>query len=168
MGPALLTTADPVSLRRVFSSFPSGIAALAAIVDGVPEVLVASSFQVGISLDPPMVLFSVQRSSTTWPVLRRAERIGVSILSTAHGDIVRQLAGKDKAKRFEAVHAHRSAAGAVLLAEAALWLECEIAHDYPAGDHRLIVFRVAETAVHDVSPLVFHNSAFHRLTSLAT
>ncbi len=157
---------DPTELRGVFGAFPSGVAALAATVDGVPEVLVASSFQVGISLDPPMVLFAVQEQSTTWPALRRAERIGVSILSTSHTSVIRQLASKNKGNRWDDVDAETLPSGAILLHGAAAWIECEITHDYAAGDHRLIVLTVTGTFLHDDTPLVFHRSAFHDLAPL--
>ncbi|TQR79565.1 flavin reductase, partial [Mycobacterium hodleri] len=58
--PTLQTRTPLANLRHVFAHVPSGVAAVSAIVDGVPVVLVASSFQVGISADPPLVLFSVQ------------------------------------------------------------------------------------------------------------
>ena len=87
-------TADPTALRSTFALFPSGVAALSAVVDGGPVVLVASSFQVGISLDPPLVLFAVQHTSTSWPKLKNADRIGVSVLGEAHDLAARQLASK--------------------------------------------------------------------------
>ncbi|GAB3599632.1 flavin reductase family protein [Microbacterium tumbae] len=162
----ILEPVDAAALRGVFSEFPSGVAALAAVADGSPEILIASSFQVGISLDPPMVLFAVQRSSTTWPVLSRASRIGVSILSSGHAGIVRQLAGRDKAARFDNVGTTVTESGALLLDEASVWLECEVTHDYDAGDHRLIVFTVGSVARSGSDPLVFHRSGFHRATPL--
>ncbi|CAN5403040.1 hypothetical protein BH09ACT1_BH09ACT1_21120 [soil metagenome] len=84
--------ADTNALRATFGRFPSGVAALAAVIDGEPTVLVASSFTVGVSMDPPMVMFAVQNSSTTWPVLATADHLGVSILADSHSTLVRQLA----------------------------------------------------------------------------
>ena len=73
---------DPQRLRHVFGAFPSGVAAVAALVGGVPVGIAASSFT-SVSLDPPLVSLCVAHTSTTWPLLRGADRLGVSILGEA-------------------------------------------------------------------------------------
>jgi flavin reductase (DIM6/NTAB) family NADH-FMN oxidoreductase RutF len=74
----IATVRDPQQLRRVFGSFPSGVAAVAALVAGEPVGIAASSFT-SVSLDPPLVSVCIAHTSTTWPVLRTASRLGVSI-----------------------------------------------------------------------------------------
>ena len=59
----------PTSLREAFSHFPSGVVAIAAEVAGTRHGLAASTF-VPVSLDPPLVSFCVQNTSTTWPKLK--------------------------------------------------------------------------------------------------
>jgi flavin reductase (DIM6/NTAB) family NADH-FMN oxidoreductase RutF len=161
-----LTTyeSNPQLLRETFGHFPCGVAALSAEVDGTREVLVASSFTVGVSMEPPLVMFAVQNSSTTWPTLRRASSIGISVLAEEHGGLCRQLASKDKANRFTGVAAHTTGAGAVLVADSSVSLECRIHAEYPAGDHTVVLFEV--TALHAdraIEPLVFHGSRFRTL-----
>lgn len=157
---------DVGALRQAFSGFPCGVAALAAVVAGEPTVLVASSFTVGVSQDPPLVMFAVQRTSTTWPVLAGAATIGVSILGEQHEGVTRQLASKDKSARFAGVDTMVSESGAVLLEGAPIWLECTVEHTYPAGDHDIVVLRVGglmSDFAH--TPLVWHRSAFARLSA---
>lgn len=156
--------ADPSALRRTFALFPSGVAAIAAEVDGTPRVLVASSFQVGISADPPLVLFAVQRTSESWPLLRRAARLGVSVLGEAHESAARQLASK-VADRFSGVPTAVTGTGAVLIEGAPVHLECSIEGEMPAGDHEVVLLRVHALATEPgVDPLVFHGSTFRRLS----
>ncbi|NYJ67089.1 hypothetical protein HNR16_001877 [Pseudoclavibacter chungangensis] len=94
---------DQFALRRAFGRFPTGVSVHAAEIDGIEHALVASSFMVGVSLDPPLVAVAVQENSETWPLLRDAERFGVSVFAAGQGPLVRQLAGKDRAARFDDV-----------------------------------------------------------------
>lgn len=162
----MLTTYSPDStlLRETFSCFPSGVAALSAEVQGQKEVLIASSFTVGVSMDPPLVMFAVQNSSTTWPLLRSASRIGISVLGGAHAMACRQLAAKDKSGRFEGIDVLTTDSGAVLIGGSPVWFECSIHAEYAAGDHTVVLLEV-EALFSDkaVDPLVFHGSRFRQL-----
>jgi flavin reductase (DIM6/NTAB) family NADH-FMN oxidoreductase RutF len=160
--PVLGPPAD--ALRRTFALFPSGVAAIAAEVDGAPRVLVASSFQVGISADPPLVLFAVQRTSETWPLLRRAGRLGVSVLGEAHESAARQLASK-VVDRFSGVATEATGTGAILIGGAPVHLECTVEGEMPAGDHEVVLLRIHALATDPAAaPLVFHGSTFRRLS----
>ena len=75
---------DPAQLRQAFGIFPSGVVAVAAEVDGRLVGLAASSFT-SVSLDPPLVSFSIANTSKTWPDLRRASHLGVTVLAHHHG-----------------------------------------------------------------------------------
>lgn len=158
----------PDSLRGAFARFPSGVAALCALVDGQPQGIVASSFTVGVSLDPPLVMFAVQDSSRTWPILRSAPRIGVSVLGERHEGVCRQIASR-QGDRFAGLQLESTDQDALFLDEAALWLECSVEQEIPAGDHRVVLLRVHGHAAHaDANePLVFHGSAFRRLRETA-
>lgn len=155
---------DPAFIRQKFSRFPSGIAALAAVVDGEKHGLVASSFTVGVSMDPTLVMFAVQKSSSTWPLLAGAERIGISVLSAEQDVIARQLAGKDKAARFVNLPTEQTPEGALFISSAALWMDCSVYGTCEAGDHDVVLFEVHQMrGEDDVEPLVFHGSGFRQL-----
>ncbi|MGF7233716.1 MAG: flavin reductase family protein [Frankia sp.] len=153
---------DARRLRHVFGAFPSGVAAVAALVDGMPVGIAASSFT-SVSLDPPLVSLCIARTSTTWPLLREVPRLGVSILSAAQERAGRQLAAR-QADRFAELSWRTTDDGAVLLDGASGWLETSIEQQVPAGDHDIVVLRVYDLdADHDINPLVFHASQFRRL-----
>lgn len=155
---------DPSSLREAFGHVPSAVAALCTLVDGAPQGIVASTFTVGVSLDPPLVMFAVQNSSRTWPLVRAGGRIGVSVLAASQGDVCRQIASKS-AERFAGVDITTTGPGAVFLNDAGLWLDCSVESEVPAGDHSVVLLRVHGTSVRDNSgdPLVFQGSEFRSL-----
>jgi flavin reductase (DIM6/NTAB) family NADH-FMN oxidoreductase RutF len=151
-------------LRAAFAQFPSGVVALAAQVRGRPAGMVASAFSVGVSLDPPLVSVSIQHSSSTWPGLREADRIGVSVLAADQGLLCRQLAGRGD--RFRDVGVEQDG-DAVLIDGAALSMVCTVEAEYPAGDHSLVLLRVLRHERREaVEPLVFHDSTFRALSVL--
>jgi flavin reductase (DIM6/NTAB) family NADH-FMN oxidoreductase RutF len=88
---------DPRRLRRALGIFPSGVVAVAAQVDGALTGLAASSFT-SVSLDPPLVSFSIANASRTWPGLRRAAHRGVTIPADRHSSLARQLAGPPQSR----------------------------------------------------------------------
>lgn len=152
----------PTSLREAFGHFPTGVVAIAAHVDGVRHGLAASTF-VPVSLEPPLVSFCVQNTSTTWPKLKDVPSLGISVLGEAHDAAVRTLAAKT-GDRFAGLETVVSQSGAVFIKGTGLWLESAIEQLIPAGDHTIVVLRVSEVTVDpDVAPIVFHRSELRRL-----
>jgi len=150
---------DPVRLRHAFGIFPSGVVAVAAEVDGSRVGLAASSFT-SVSLDPPLVSFSIANASRTWPTLRRASRLGVTVLAEHHGDVARRLAGP-VASRFDGAEVVVSDGGGITLADGLARFETTVHREVEAGDHTIVLLRLlaVEHADHS-SPLVFHRSGF--------
>jgi flavin reductase (DIM6/NTAB) family NADH-FMN oxidoreductase RutF len=152
----------PSSLREAFGHFPSGVVAIAAVVDGARVGLAASTF-VPVSLEPPLVSFCVQNTSATWPKLRELPFLGISVLGESHDEAVRTLAAKT-GDRFAGLRTMSTDSGAVFIEGTSVWLESSIEQLIPAGDHTIVILRVSNITVHpDVPPIVFHRSTFRRL-----
>ncbi|TPG29578.1 flavin reductase family protein [Mycolicibacterium hodleri] len=156
---------NPTSLREAYGHFPSGVIAIAAEVDGVRVGLAASTF-VPVSLDPPLVSFCVQNTSTTWPKLKDLPFLGISVLGEAHDAAAKTLAAKT-GDRFVGMETATSERGALFIHGTSVWLESAIEQEILAGDHTIVVLRVHDITVHDdpefQAPIVFHRSAFRRL-----
>ena len=150
------------SLREAFGHFPIGVVAVAAEVDGTKIGLAASTF-VPVSLDPPLVSFCIQNSSTTWPKLKDLPSLGISVLGEEHKDAARTLAAKN-GDRFAGVKTETRESGALFIDGTSVWMETSIDQLVPAGDHTIVVLAISDIVINsDVAPMVFHRSEFRRL-----
>ncbi|MFW0795947.1 flavin reductase family protein [Gordonia sp. CPCC 205515] len=166
--PTLLSpAADESALKRAYSCFPSGVVAVCCRIphpDGVLEsVGMAASAFTTVSLDPPLVSVCVQNTSTTWPRLRGAAAIGLSVFAHDQSDLCRQLAGPSE-DRFVGITPFATDDGALFIPAAAANLSCSLYKEIPAGDHTLVLLRIeALRCDPGVEPLVFHASTFRSL-----
>ncbi len=154
-------SAGSSEVRDVFRRYAASVGALCAMVDGEPVGIVATSLAVGISFDPPMITFSIRKASTTWPKLRKASHIGVSVLAENQGAICRQISGP-AAERFTGFGLHESPEGAVFLKDAMSWLLCTVTNEVDCGDHVIIVLGLVEVG-HDreSAPLIYLDGKFY-------
>ena len=157
---------DPKRLREAFGVFPTGVVAVAAEVDGRLTGLAASSFT-SVSLEPPLVSFSIATASKTWPDLRRAARLGLTVLADHHGAVCRRLAGAPE-RRFDGLSVSATAEGAVTLDDGLAQFDCSIYGEVEAGDHVIVLMQLHAVEQGSASgPLVFHRSGFSRLAESA-
>lgn len=154
---------DPARLREAFGSFPSGVVAVAAEVDGQLLGLAASSFT-SVSLNPPLVSINLAVTSKTWPDLRRATHLGLTVLADHHGPLCRQLAGP-VAERFTDVAHTVTPQGAVLIDDGLAKFDTTVHREVDAGDHVLVLLELhaVDNGGSALSPLVFHRSQFGSL-----
>ncbi len=160
----LAPAADAAALKRAYSCFPSGVVGVCCrgTAGDAPIGMAASAFTT-VSLDPPLVSVCVQNSSTTWPRLRNAREIGVSVFAHHQSAVCRQLAGAAE-HRFDGIEPVASAGGALFIPDAAAHLSCSLYNEIAAGDHTLVLLKIEALDSHpDVEPLVFHASTFRAL-----
>jgi flavin reductase (DIM6/NTAB) family NADH-FMN oxidoreductase RutF len=132
------------------------MALIAAEVDGRNEAMLANSFT-SISLDPPLVSMAFTHTSNTWPRLRRAQELGITILGESHLALVSQLRLSGPA-RLDGVALEHATAQARTLPQAAATFVVRPHHHVPAGDHELVLFEVIDHERYDhVNPLTFYN-----------
>lgn len=157
---------DTALVRRTFAQFPSGVSVLAIETADEKHALVASSFMVGVSMDPCLVAVAVQKSSETWDLMRDATSIGVSIFAKDQGWLTRKLASKDRASRFAGVSTETNKDGAVFIDDAALWLQTSVYDVSESGDHWMVLLEVEKLGSGDSEPLIWHGAQFRELADL--
>ena len=158
----------PLNLRRGLGAFPTGAVAVTGRSGGVDEVMVSSSFAVGVSWEPALVSFAAQKSSRTWARLRNVDTLGVSLLAEEQHHLCRQLASRT-GDRLAGLELHRTGRGTPLLEGSSLWLETRLHAEVDAGDHTVVLMEVLGFADHtDLhAPAALHHNAFTGLRPLA-
>ena len=149
--------------RDVLAQFATGVTIICVKArDGRYVGFTANSFN-SVSLDPPLVLWSLARRSLSLPAFKAAERYVVNVLAADQVELARRFS-RPHVDRFEGVRFELGWSGAPRIAGCVAWLECRHHALHVAGDHELFVGEVAACARGDGKPLVF---AQHRFATTA-
>lgn len=146
---------DTKAFRAALGAFATGVTVITTVGrNGEPVGLTANSFN-SVSLDPPLVLWSLARKAFSLQDFVAARHWAVHILSAEQEAISNQFAraGQDK---FAGVDVEVSAHGVPLLRHCAARFECTTTFQYEGGDHIIFVGEVKQFRKNDVPPLVFH------------
>ncbi|MEV6700351.1 flavin reductase [Streptomyces sp. NPDC051453] len=156
---------EPDLVRGVHRKFITGVTVVTTDDEGTPRGLAVNAFS-SISLDPPMVLVCVQRSSTTHPALHRARHLGISILAADQLDVAKTFAGKSEDK-FADIQWSPGAHGAPLIDGSSAQLEVEIGERLEAGSHTIFTGRVVSARHDERAPLVYSGGGFFDISNTA-
>ncbi len=154
-------TIDPQSFRQTLGRFLSGVTVVSTVdpETGVAHGMTASAF-LSVSLDPPLVLVSLDRRSRMVDVMRRTRRCGISILDEHQEAVARHFAGtpQDLPPRL----CQRS--GAVVLAESLAYVVIDQCELRAAGDHALLLGEIVELGFEEeATPLAYFGGQFYRI-----
>ncbi|GAA2093216.1 flavin reductase [Brevibacterium salitolerans] len=152
---------DSDEFRRVLGSFPTGVVVItAADPDGGALAMTVGSF-VSVSLDPPLVGFLPQKTSSSWAALRASgTKFGVNILGNTQEDVCRAVA-KRKTDKLDGFDWSPSAHGNPRLADAIGFIDCETQDVFDGGDHDIVVGRVeALETLRSHLPLLFFRGGY--------
>lgn len=116
-----------------------------------------------MSLDPPLVQWSLRRTAPSYSVFSRARHFAASILADGQEELSRRFCAP--VDRFAALATASGTGGVPLLPGAIAWIECEIVNELPGGDHAIFLGRVLRARHHDKPPLVHWRGGYHRIVS---
>lgn len=150
---------DKKKFRQALGSFVTGVTIVTTCdSDGNPVGLTANSFN-SVSLDPPMVLFSLALNSRALPAFRQANHWAVHVLASSQQDISNRFASRG-ADKFAGLECRNGPGGIPLLGDYAARFVCKANFEYEGGDHAIFVGEVVEHDQRDTAPLVFHGGRY--------
>jgi len=154
----------PDRYRDLFSTVAAPVAVVTSMRGSRPHGTTVSAFT-ALSLDPPLVLVSLDRGSTLLHAIRRSRRFGLNVLGVGHEELALRFARKGDDK-FDGVAWHPSAQ-LPRLDGAPGWLAADVHRIVGGGDHALVLGLIHEVDVAEGEPLLYHGRAFHSLRPLA-
>jgi 3-hydroxy-9,10-secoandrosta-1,3,5(10)-triene-9,17-dione monooxygenase reductase component len=153
---------DALHLRLALGRFSTGVTIITCVdAQGQRAGLTANSFN-SLSLDPPLVLWSLRESSASLPVFSAAGRFAINVLSEAQVDLSRRFATRGDDKFAEGTWSPGEH-GSPVLAGCAAVFECVTHAQHAIGDHTLFIGRVLACAETPLPPLVYQGGHYHLL-----
>jgi flavin reductase (DIM6/NTAB) family NADH-FMN oxidoreductase RutF len=156
----------PEALRHAMSQFAAGVTVISAVTGGIAHAMTATAF-CSVSLEPPLCLVCVAKSSRFHAAITTARRWAVSILAADQEPLARHFShrGRDLLTQFDTVP-HRAApsSGAPLILGATTWLECVTYAEQDGGDHTIVLGEViwAADATLDTAPLTYYRGSYQQ------
>lgn len=154
---------DGIDLRNAFGQFATGVTVVTAAPDGyAPFGMTANSFS-SLSLDPALLLWSIQRSSDLFEAFERSDHFAVNILAADQEDMSNNYAKKGNHTLLDE-HFVLGETGCPILTRAVATFECAMENRFDGGDHVILVGRVqALQSNPELEPLLFHAGKYRQL-----
>jgi flavin reductase (DIM6/NTAB) family NADH-FMN oxidoreductase RutF len=153
---------DLRAFRTALGCFPTGVAVVTATTESAPMGITVNSFT-SVSLDPPLVLWCIDRHSDRYAVFTRAKGYTISVLGTGHEDVSSRLARQGE-HRLDGIALLKTQLGPPALADALAVFECEREAVHEGGDHTILIGRVLRFRRHEAgAPLVFFRGKYGAL-----
>ncbi len=150
---------DARGFRDTLGRFATGVAlVMARGPDGNVAGMTINSFA-SVSLDPPLILWSMRRDTASAQIFRDASAFTVSILGAEHEAVARRCARSDYDK-LEGLEFVPAPSGVPRLADAMAWFDCRTWAAYPGGDHDIFVGQVRDFGGRPGATLLFQDGRF--------
>lgn len=158
-----MTDDDKRKFRNALGHFATGVAVITTCGQGkAPIGITVNSFS-SVSLDPPLILWSLDKKSDTLTLFNSVGHFTVNILREDHRDISNRLA-KQGDHSLEGLATRKGDNGCPALEEALAHFECEVYARHEAGDHIIMLGRVTHFEYsEDGRPLLYHRGGYQGL-----
>lgn len=152
--------------RHVMGHLAGGVAVVTSLGPESSPCGLTATAVCSVSLDPPLLVASIDRDSNTHAGIEASGLYAVNLLSAGQEELAVRFATKDPDK-FRGLETEQAATGAPLLVETLGFLDCRVSREVPAGDHTLFIGRVEDARVRGEeagTPLVYHIGRYGTLT----
>ncbi|GAA3705645.1 hypothetical protein GCM10022377_19190 [Zhihengliuella alba] len=149
---------DPEIMKTFNRQFVTGVTVVTTRDGEAPKGLAVNAYA-SVSLEPPLVMVCVQKTSSTYPALFAGTHLGINILGTGQRDTVATFASK-AADKFADIAWHEGPNGSPLIDGSPACIEAEIRERFQAKTHTVFICRVRHAEVSEASPIVYKAGRF--------
>ena len=154
---------DPTQFRQALGNFATGVTIITTRApSGEPVGLTVNSFN-SVSLDPPLVLWSLAENALSLSIFQEAEHWAVHVLSSTQQELSNLFASRGEDK-FSGIDLEEGVGGIPLIKNCTARFQCKTASQYEGGDHVIFVGEVVQFDRSEAAPLVFHGGRYAHAT----
>ena len=158
-----VSVSEPRELRNLMGQFATGVTIITTVAaDGTPVGLTANSFS-SVSLNPALVLWSLDKRSPNIELFRHNSHFAINILAASQHELSSQFA-RPADDKFADVDYQLTDSGTVVLDGALVSLVCRNACQYEGGDHLIFIGEIEQFASRAGEPLVFHGGQYRTVS----
>lgn len=154
---------DGRELRNALGQYATGVCIISTVTDTQRAIGMTANSFASVSLDPPLVLWSLQNNSEMYSVYSTARYFSINILSSEQLDHSNEYAKKG-GHELATSHYELGKHGSPIIHDALANFECELETTHAGGDHLIIVGRVLGMQQRTgVEPLLFYSGGYREL-----
>ena len=162
-----MTMSIKQNLRRALGQFPTGVTVMTARRGNELVGVTASSFNT-VSLEPPLILWSIDKAAFSADIFINSDYFTVNVLNESQTDISNKFASKG-ADKFSDVDFENGLGNVPLLNDCIANFQCEVWNVHDGGDHYIIIGEVKKYDYSEnLKPLVFSQGQYSSLVPMAT
>lgn len=152
---------DPKAFKQALGRFPTGVTIVTTQLEDAPPIgLTVSSFN-SVSLDPPLVVWSLSKQSSSRHAFQNCRRYVIQVLTADQMFLANRFAKGTHAERFAGLGLVKTPLGATRIdADFAAWFECVNVHVHEEGDHLVFIASVEHCTTTDHLPLIYHAGGY--------
>ena len=157
-------TVDDADFRAVLGRFATGVTVVTTSKDGRPAGITVNAFT-SVSLDPPLVLICIDRTSYVHDLMKETGVFAANILTDEQMALSNCFArrSEERLRGFCNAPYHIAATGAPILDDCLGFVDCRIVGVYPGGDHSIFVGQVVALSASDDAPLLYYRGKYIRM-----
>ena len=152
---------DSMLQRRIMGRFATGVSVVTTCYGEELWGMTANAI-LSVSLDPPLILVSVDRSSQMHEFLKRGKCFAINLLTHAQEELSRRFATTGP-KDFSDLRLTTAETGAPIFLDALAFIECQINQVIPGGDHDLFLGEPVAGEIYEGEPLIFYSGKYTQL-----